>query len=95
MSKNEFIKRKLKQYIAEFDELDEKETEQANYFVLTTALHHINEMGDLISRTNQVNESFLEQIEELKSDVEFYQSFIQENNLGKRYQFYCKQKGVI
>lgn len=95
MNKTNFIQRKLEHYINNIDNMNDEEVTQAQLFVLTTCKHHFEKMDELINLTNKTNEETLELIKEKESDIEFYQSFIQDNNLGKRYQFYCKQKGVI
>lgn len=95
MNETSFIERKLQQYISEVDEMDEQKVNQVMHFILTTNKHHFDEMSELIKRTNENNDILLKRIEEMESDIKFYQSFIKDNNLSNRYKFFCKQKGVI
>ena len=95
MKEANFILSKIQQYLNDFDSMNEQEKADSMHFVLNVQKHQLQEALKLINRTQELNESLHLENEELKEDVQFYQSFIQDNNLGKRYQFYCKQKGVI
>ena len=95
MKEMNFTIKKLKQHLNNFESMDEQEKEDAMKFVLNVQINQFEEVMSLVKRTQDLNESLHKQNTELKEDILFYQDFIQDSNLGKRYAFYCRTKGVI
>ncbi|MDY7044394.1 hypothetical protein RVS70_09270 [Virgibacillus sp. M23] len=95
MASREFITRKLNHLIKNYDSLNEQEQSQAMQFVLKLNNQYFREYCEMIDRMNDICDKLTDRNNRLTEDVEFYQSFINDNNLNSRYAFYCKQKGVI
>jgi len=90
-----FITKKLNDYIDRAYDLSVEEQQQAMQFIMMTTKSHIERLNALLESAQETNDILFNKIEEMKDDIQHYQDFINDSNLGKQYAFYSKCKGVI
>lgn len=95
MESNDYILKKLRYYLDNFDNLTDEEIKQSNYFVLYKANEQINRLTELVSEVQNQNEEILEQNDHLKDLLLHHRNFIKDSRLAKRFELYSKGKDVI
>lgn len=95
MKGTDYVIRKLKHYLDNFDDLTDEEIRQSNYFVLYKANEHIKRSTETIDYLIEQNEEILKRYNDLAVTMAHYENFINDSGLAKRYELYCKGKEVI
>lgn len=95
MNNNDFVLKKLKYYLENFESLTDEERKQSQYLVLYKANEQMNKYFELINEVREQNKILIKQNQQLKKVIEHYKSFIKDSNLTKRFKFYSKGKEAI
>lgn len=87
MVKSDFVTKKLRYYIENFNSLTDEEIKQSQYLVLYKANEHMNKYQELIKEVQEQNQ-------ELIKVIECYERFIKDAGIAKEFEFYA-QKGRV
>jgi len=87
MVKSDFVTKKLRYYIENFNSLTDEEIKQSQYFVLYKANEHMNKYQKLIKEVQEQNQ-------ELIKVIDHYEGFIRDSGLTKKFEFYSRGKQV-
>ena len=95
MGNPDFVKNKINSILNNLYSMSEKERIDATAFALNLQMHHVDRVLKLANEAIEQSNGFRERLEKAEQDIEFYQAFIQNRNLGSEYEAYCREKGLI